>query len=527
LAVAERLKTVAEEALGFAERTPDTICAVDDGRAWSYAEMTAEAQALAAGLAGLGLRAGDVISFELPNWREALCIDLASALLGCVVNPIVPIYRGAELEFILANSGAKAVFLPEEFRGFRYADALQEFRARLPALAHVVRVRSDERSGAGASRYEDVVAAGRGRSVAPVRSEPGDLKMLMYTSGTTGRAKGVRHSHATLGYAVRHSAEAWFITPGTPVMAASPITHVASFMHGVEMPFILGSRSVLLPRWDAAQAVKLIDQHGIRFFGGATPFLQELISAAQQAGSKLASLRVFSCGGAAVPPDLIRRACAAFPSLRASRSYGMTEAPWITRGFHGEGESELAADTDGRISGYDVRIADDAGRALPEGAEGEITVRGEALFLGYLDATDTANAFDGLGYFHTGDLGVRRGESLTVTGRKKDLIIRGGENLSPKEIEDVLHTHPLVREAAVVSMPHARLGEGVCAYVIAREGASLALQQLADHCAAAGLARQKAPERLELVEDLPRTASGKVRKDVLRREIAAKIEGTS
>lgn len=192
------------------------------------------------------------------------------------------------------------------------------------------------------------------------------------------------------------------------------------------------------------------------------------------------------------------------------------------RGFHGEGEIELAATTDGRIFDYDLRIADDAGNAMPDGAEGEITVRGPALFLGYADAAQTAEAFDAHGFFHTGDLGVAAGEALTVTGRKKDLIIRGGENLSPKEIEDVLHTHPAVREAAVVSMPHPRLGEGVWAYVIA-DGAPPTLAALLEHCVAAGLAKQKAPERLEIVADLPRTASGKVRKDLLRKDIAARI----
>jgi len=513
----EVFRSVADEALGFAERIPEAPAAIESGRVTSYAELVSEAQALAAALAGLGVRPGDVVSFQLPNWREALAINVACSLLGCTVNPIVPIYRGAELEFILADARSRVAFVPQRFRDFDYAEMLEGMRPRLPSLAHVVAVRSGSTQS-----YDALVASGRGKATPHARPDAGALKMLMYTSGTTGRAKAVRHSHATLGHAVRRSAEAWGITPGTAVLAASPITHVASFCHGVEMPFVLGSHSVLMERWDAAKAVRQIDTHGVRFMGGATPFLQELIGAAQAAGSSLPSLRIFSCGGAAVPPDLIRRAQAAFPHLRASRSYGMTEAPWITRGFHGEGEIELAATTDGRVFDYDVRIADDAGHALPDGAEGEITVRGPALFLGYADAAQTAEAFDAQGYFHTGDLGVAAGEALTVTGRKKDLIIRGGENLSPKEIEDVLHTHPAVREAAVVSMPHARLGEGVCAYVIA-EGTPPTLAALLEHCVAAGLAKQKAPERLEIVADLPRTASGKVRKDLLRKEIAAKI----
>jgi non-ribosomal peptide synthetase component E (peptide arylation enzyme) len=172
---------------------------------------------------------------------------------------------------------------------------------------------------------------------------------------------------------------------------------------------------------------------------------------------------------------------------------------------------------------YELRVVDDGGRALRDGDEGEIMVRGPSLFLGYADAGQTAAAFDAEGFFRTGDIGVKRGDAVTLTGRKKDLIIRGGENLSPKEIEDVLHTHPAVREATAVSMPHARLGEGVCVYVIPNPGDAPTLDELVAHCFAAGLARQKAPERLELVAELPRTPSGKVKKDVLRREIAAKL----
>ena len=517
------MTTVADAAIERASRFPHQVCAIEEGVAYELADVVAEAEALASALAGLGVSAGDVISFQLPNWREAITVNLGSAMLGCAVNPVVPIYRGAEMEFILADSAARVVFVPAEFRGFRYAEAIEAMRPRLPRLAQVIAVRADPGDEGGSTRFEDLVASGRGRSPRRPRVAADVLKMLMYTSGTTGRAKAVRHSHATLGHAVRACAAPWGIVAGTGILVASPVTHIASYGHGLEMPLLLGSRGVLLAQWNAKRAVELIDSQRVEFFGGATPFLQELLSAALEAQSTLSSLRIFSCGGAAVPPELIRRANATLPGLRAARSYGMTEAPWITRGFHGDGEGELAADTDGRLTDYELRIVDDAGRALPEGREGEILVRGPSLFIGYMDAAQNAEAFDPEGFLRTGDLGVRRGPSLTITGRKKDLIIRGGENLSAKEIEDVLHGHPAVREAAVVAMPHARLGEGVCAYVIAQDACELTLGELIAHCFAAGLAKQKAPERLELVAELPRTPSGKVRKDVLRKEIAAKV----
>jgi len=513
------MTTVADSAIALAARDPQHVCVIEDGRRHTLEKVVSDAEALAAGLADLGVRSGDVVSFQLPNWHEAMLIDLASAMLGAVVNPIVPIYRGAEMEFILSDSKARVVFVPEAFRGFRYAEAIEAMRPRLPALTQVVPVRP---AGA-ADRFAGLVASGRGRRPHRVAVPADALKLLMYTSGTTGPAKAVRHSHATLGHAVRFSSEAWGISAQTVVLAVSPITHIASFGHGLEMPYILGSCSVMLPQWNAGQAAKLIDEHRVAFIGGATPFLQELLAAAQTQGSGLESLRIFSCGGAAVPPELIRRAQAQLPKLRASRSYGMTEAPWITRGFQGDADIDLAAETDGAVYDYEIRILDDQDNSLPEGSEGEILVRGPALCLGYSNPAQTAEAFTSDGFMRTGDLGVRRGRALTVTGRKKDLIIRGGENLSAKEIEDVLHTHPAVREAAAVSMPHPRLGEGVCAYVIANPGQMPTLEELLRHCVAAGLAKQKAPERLELVADLPRTASGKVRKDLLRKEIAAKV----
>jgi acyl-CoA synthetase (AMP-forming)/AMP-acid ligase II len=246
----------------------------------------------------------------------------------------------------------------------------------------------------------------------------------------------------------------------------------------------------------------------------ATPFLQELLDAALRAGSRLPSLRLFACGGAAVPPQLIRRANASFAQPCACRVYGSSEAPLVSLGLPGGANPDLASDTDGEVRDYELRLLD------PEGgdcAEGEIAVRGPALFLGYGDAAQTAASFTPDGFFLTGDIGRLTPEGgLVITGRKKDLIIRGGENISAKEIEDALHLHPDIAEAAVVAAPHARLGEGVFAFLVLRPGATMTLPDMAAFLGASGLARQKAPEGMRVVEDLPRTASGKIRKDVLR-----------
>ena len=290
------------------------------------------------------------------------------------------------------------------------------------------------------------------------------------------------------------------------------------------LPFVTPVKSALMPRWDADAAVEYIQRVGATSSVGATPFLVELLDAAKRHGTGLPTMRLFACGGAAVPPQLIVNCYEVLDNCKAFRVYGSTEAPIITLGFVGEGQQQLAAETDGEIYAYEVKILDDDGVEVPDGIDGEIAARGAGMMLGYADAEQNAAAHDADGYFLTGDIGHRTADNaILITDRKKDIIIRGGENLSAKEIEDVLHDHPMIREAAVVAMPHQRLGEGVCAFIIPLEGGDgLDLADVAEFADKAALAKQKIPEHIELVEDLPRTASGKVRKDVLRKRLAAK-----
>jgi acyl-CoA synthetase (AMP-forming)/AMP-acid ligase II len=252
---------------------------------------------------------------------------------------------------------------------------------------------------------------------------------------------------------------------------------------------------------------------------GATPFLQELLDAAERRGDPLPTMRVFSCGGAAVPPALVLRAYDVLENCRTVRVYGSTEAPIITLGWLED--AQLAATTDGHPYGYEVRIVDDNGEVVPDGEDGEITARGSGMFLGYADPDQNTEAHADDGFFYTGDIGRRTADgAILITDRKKDIIIRGGENISAKEIEDSLHLHPDVKEASVVAMPHERLGEGVCVFIILQSGSdTLSQESVAAFTESQGLARQKIPERVEVVEDLPRTPSGKVRKDRLRKQL--------
>jgi cyclohexanecarboxylate-CoA ligase len=518
-----RNRTLGDDARERAIREPDRVCIRDGRRAITYAEVFAEARGVSAGLWALGLRPGDVISFQLPNWIEAAVIDIAASMLGLIVNPIVPIYREFETTAIVRDCKAKALFIPETLRNFNHVEMALNIRAACPNLEHIVVVRpSAVAMRADLLDYEALVRTDSSSMAWPSVS-PDSVKFVLYTSGTTGTAKGVMHTHETIDRVLRGCMEFWRLAPADAILMPSPVTHITGYLWGLEAPFGWGSPTVLMERWNADEAVDLIDQYRLAMTISATTFLQELLDAAARKRTSLPSLKVFACGGASVPPALIRRANATL-NCRAFRVYGATEVPLIGRGCVDPNDQATAADTDGTIVDFEVRIVDDQGGQLPDGREGEILARGPSQCVGYVDQAATRASFDQDGFFHTGDLGYRTSAgALVITGRKKDLIIRGGENISAKEIEDILIGHPGIREVAVVSMPHARLGEAVCAFVIVAQP-GLTLRDLACHLEKAGIARQKFPERLEVVDDMPRTAAGKIKKDILR-GIAARLVG--
>jgi acyl-CoA synthetase len=488
----------------------------------TFGEIWAEGLAVAAALQSLGLLPGDVLSFQLPNWRETVVINLAAASLGLIVNPIIPIYRGAELAFILRDCRSKAIFIPHHYRSFDFEAMLKALRPELPDLRHVLTVRSGSLTE---STYENMLRH-RQRPVPTQvegRFDARARKLILYTSGTTGRAKGVVHSHGSIFAATTAPATQWPLGDADVMLMPSPVTHIAGYTMGLELPFYTGVKSALVDRWDPASVIRFVDEVGASASVGATPFLRELLDEAQKQGNALASMRLFACGGASIPADLIYRTRKLNPACRAFRIYGATEVPFITTAFRADAPERLSAETDGRLSDYEVKIVDSENRQVPPGREGEILVRGRAMMLGYTDARDTGSAFDSHGYFKTGDIGrITPEHAIVVTGRIKDLIIRGGENLSAKEIEDALQRHPAITEAAVVSMPHPRLGEGVCAFLRMRAPEQqLSIAEIGRFLDEIGLARQKCPERVEYVSDFSRTASGKIRKDVLRRLVHA------
>jgi acyl-CoA synthetase (AMP-forming)/AMP-acid ligase II len=519
-----RNRTLADELADLVSNNPDRVLIVEGEQRHTVADMDRQARALASALQKRGLVAGDVVSFELPNWPETVAIDLACAMLGLVCNPIIPIYRDAEVSYILRDAGTKVMFIPTRFRKFDYADMIARHRADLPDLEHVVTVRGD---ADGATSFENLLAEGDAEEFVPLAVDPNAVKLIMYTSGTTGRPKGVLHSHNTIDTEIQAISQFLGLGGDDVILMPSPVTHITGYLYGIQMPFTLNAPVVFMETWSADVAAELIDTYGVTFTIAATVFLQELTVFAQKNDRSLPSLRFFPCGGAPVPPEIIYNAHAAFARCVCSRCYGSTEAPTITLGVNGREEEELGATTEGHIVGHEIRIVDPvSGQPVGPGVEGEVLSRGPEMCLGYADDAHNAEAFEEDGFFHTGDLAMlNEAGAMVVTGRLKDVIIRGGENISSREIEDALHEHPAIHEAAVVAMPHARMGETVCAYAVLKSGNKLEFEDLVTFLEGTGMAKQKYPERLEIIDDFPRTAAGKIRKNVLRDRVAENIRG--
>jgi cyclohexanecarboxylate-CoA ligase len=446
---------------------------------------------------------GSVVSFMLPNWHEAAVVYLGATLAGMAVNPILPSLRDHELRFILDDVESRMIFVPSTFRGHDYAAMLSRVVAAVTSPPEVVVVRGGTDSGPH-TPYESL--SGSPAQMLPALDADA-IRMIMYTSGTTGRPKGVLHSHNSIHALIRQIGEHWLIAPGDTFLVPSPIAHIGGSIYAFECPLILGTTAVLMQRWDADEAVDLLRAERCTHMAGATPFLAQLLGAAERAGTRLPDLKVFICGGASVSPTLIRRAATYFDKAVVTRVYGSTEVPVTTVGSTGPDDTDHAADTDGKPGIADIRLSE----------TGEICARGPQMLRGYRHPEDGASSFDDDGYFRTGDLAQWvDGDYLVVTGRAKDIIIRNGENISPKEVEDILAGHPGIAEIAVVGVPDARTGECACAVIVAGTAPAPDVAELRDALAAAGLAAFKAPERVVIWDALPKNDAGKVLKHQIR-----------
>lgn len=491
---------------------PEKLAVVDDRVRLTYAELDRLVDRVAAGFAARGIRAGETVSCVLPNRAEAVVLFHAVQRLGAVWNPIVPIYGAREIRFILRQAGSAALVVPNRFRGVEYPPLVERLRPDVPGLREVL--------------VADDLAALPGAGGAPAAApESGGPTVILYTSGTTADPKGALHSTATLLAESTATVDYSRLRGDDVFVMPSPVSHISGLLYGILLPAVLGATSVLMETWDPEHFCVLVEREHGTFSAGATPFLQGVTDLPNLDRYDLRSLRLFPCGGAGVPPELIRRAMRRL-GVRSGRGYGSTEFPSITSASGPDVPDAKRAETDGAPIGRNrIELRDPDGRPLAAGREGEIWARGPELFLGYRDPALDAEAFDERRFFRTGDLGVLDADGyLTITGRVKDIIVRGGEKFSAKEVEDLLFEHPKVRSVAVVPMPDARLGERACAFVVAADPADPpALPELVRFLETHELSRRKLPERLEVVDELPVTASGKVQKHVLRERIARQL----
>jgi len=488
----------------------------------TYADLWERVEHVSAGLQELGVRAGDVVSYQLPNWTSTVVVHLAATRVGAVCNPIIPIYRGSEVGYILQDAGTDVFVVPESYDDFDFPAMAGDLAGDCPELAHVVVVGGDRDvdESVETTRLAALRETDSDRFEAPVIGAD-DVHALLYTSGTTADPKGVLHTHNTLLFEQESVMDVLGLSGETTVFMPSPVTHVTGLLYALEMPFVGGMELVLVAEWDADRAVDLVDRYECNVTVGATPFLQGLCEAAPDDWQN--SLRVFACGGADIPPDLVRRATRRL-GCTVQRVYGSTEFPTATWPPL-DAPLEKLATTDGPPArDVHLKVVDlDTGEELPAGERGELLGHAPELMVGYLGEELNADAFTGE-WFHTGDLAVIDEDGyVEITGRKKDIIVRGGENIPVKDVEDRLYEHPAVEEIAVVAMPDPEMQEKGCAYVRVASGQEFTVEDMVAHLDEQDIARQKYPERLEIVEEFPVTASGKIRKNELRQDVAQKV----
>jgi len=495
--------TLADSLMEAAQRTPERIVLIDGACQLDCRTLHEQASALAQALLAR-MPVGSVVSLMLPNWHEATIIYLAATMAGMVVNPILPSLRDRELLFILNDAATRMIFVPSVFGQHDYAAMLDRVASQLDSPPEVVVVRG------GAP-----LPAANSPAIGLPTLDPDAVRMILYTSGTTARPKGVLHSHNSMHALICQIRDYWQVEPGDRFLVASPIAHIGGSIYAFECPLLLGTSTVLMDRWNADEAVELIQAQRCTHIAGATPFLEQILAAAERAGTRLPELKLFVCGGASVSPPLIRRAAEYFERAVVTRVYGSTEVPVTTVGA--PLDPDHAADTDGRAGFAHIRLADDGA------GSGEIHARGPQMLVGYLHPDDEVGSFDNNGYFRTGDLARWvEDDYLVVTGRAKDVIIRNGENIAPKEIEDILVDHPGIAEIAVVGLPDTRTGERACAVIVPTDQARPDVASLRSFLQAQGVATFKAPEQVVIWEQLPRNDAGKV----LKHQIQAALTET-
>jgi len=518
-----RDRTINDDLDRCLESVPDkvalTAVRIESGttKRFTYRELSIMADRIAVGLTRLGVGRNDVVACQLPNWWQFTLTYLACSRIGAVMNPLMHIFRERELAFMLRHGAAKVLIAPKVFRGFDYEIMAEGLRADLPELEQVVIVDGD-----GANSFEALLSGpswesepGAAGILTRHRPGPDDVTQLLYTSGTTGEPKGVMHTANTTMSNIIPYAQRLHLGADDVVLMASPMSHQTGFMYGLMMPIMLQASAVLQDIWEPRQAAQLMREHGVTFTMASTPFLTDLAKTVAESGESVPTLRTFLCAGAPIPGPLVEQARQAL-GAKVISAWGMTENGAVTL-TRPEDDDACSITTDGcALPGVELKVVDMNGTELPPDTPGRLLVRSCSNFGGYLHRPQL-NATDAEGWFETGDMARINAQGyIRITGRDKDVIIRGGENIPVVEIEALLYRHPAVAVVAVVAYPDERLGERACAIIVPRQGQSIDLASVVDFLKARKVAMQYIPEKLIVRDSMPTTPTGKVQKFKLR-----------
>ncbi len=506
-----------------ARAMPDKIAVVDNhGASYTYSALDHAASCLANWMLAKGIESGDRIAFQLPGWCEFTVIYLACLKIGAVSVPLLPSWREAELVWVLNKCQAKMFFAPTLFKQTRPVDLILPLQNQLPQLQQIVGV--DKLAPATSSLSLSQIIADNTPLTTAITTHGDELAAVLFTSGTEGLPKGVMLTHNNILASERAYCARLNLTWQDVFMMPAPLGHATGFLHGVTAPFLIGARSVLLDIFTPDACLALLEQQRCTCMLGATPFVYDLLNVLEKQPADLSALRFFLCGGTTIPKKVARE-CQQL-GIKLLSVYGSTESSPhaevnlddpLSRFMHTDGYA---------AAGVEIKVVDDARKTLPPGCEGEEASRGPNVFMGYFDEPElTARALDKEGWYYSGDL-CRMDEAgyIKITGRKKDIIVRGGENISSREVEDILLQHPKIHDACVVAMPDERLGERACAYVVLKAPHhSLSLEEVVAFFSRKRVAKYKYPEHIVVIEKLPRTASGKIQKFLLRKDIMRRL----
>ncbi|MBC2889197.1 medium-chain fatty-acid--CoA ligase [Gordonibacter massiliensis (ex Traore et al. 2017)] len=511
-----------------AKACADREYVVDDrGHRYTYAYVDDAAGRLASWLADVGVEEGEVVSFQMPVWAEFCIVYVACLKLGAVMHPLSRAFNERDLRFALNQVGSAAFVCPATSRNCRYDTQIAAVLADVPSIKGVAVFDRDKPATAPFPLVERILEEYEPLSKRPALTTSDHVALILSTSGTTGKPKAVLLTHNNLIYSERAFTSELELTADDVMFMPAPLNHATGFNHGLIAPLLLGGKAVLQEKFDASAAIDLMNAEGATWSMGATPFIYDLLACIDATGKRPEKLRFYLCGGAPVPGSMVRRARE--QGIVLCEVYGSTEScphvfvpPAYALGWNG-------AFSGRPFKGVEVRVVDERGRDVAPGVQGEELSRGPNVFVGYLgnpEATESTLSDDG--WFASGDLcSMDERGRIRINGRKKEIIIRGGENISAVEVDEAVTGCPGIGDHATIGVPDARLGERICLFAVPTGDARPGVAEVAAHLKGKNVQKRLWPERVEYIDAVPRTESGKVRRNQLFDELALRLAGAA